>query len=381
MNRRPFPLTLALVSYHKADVVGFALESAAKGSLPPDLLVLSDDGSSDGTPDAAEAAARKLGIPCRIVRHLRVGRYRLQAMRNTCVANALDGVVFLSDSDCIFGEHTLESHYEIHRRHPRAIGTGPRFEFLGGHSGPFTSTFTTLEFAHFPVGTHCVPVGANYSFKKRLWRCLSAFDRSYDGSYGLDEFDFSTAAVHAGAVCVSDPGAHVFHIPHESIFGNRIPQRNMAIFDRKWGKAHVQEERCYIERYVAPWYWSGRRKPPLLGERVVLDEWGAPAGFVPPLHLQLSRTLRPLLEAVEPAVATVAEAERSALRALVARIDTKVLAATSPALIYLQDLQWMLGNVGDASELERRLRYWLEGATAIERELSRGRAPRLSEVA
>ena len=37
------PVTLALVSYNKADVVGLALSSVARGSRRPDLVVLSDN--------------------------------------------------------------------------------------------------------------------------------------------------------------------------------------------------------------------------------------------------------------------------------------------------------------------------------------------------
>ena len=298
MTGRSFPITLVLVSYNKADVVSLAIESAARGSVPPDLLVLSDDGSDDGTPDVAEAAARKAGIPVLVIRHQRVGRYRIQAMRNTCAANALDGVVYLSDSDCIFGHYTLESHCAIHEQHRDAIGTGPRFEYLSGSSGPFTSTFTTLEFAHFPHGTHCVPVGANYSFTKRFWKRQGGFDRAFDGSYGMEEFEFSARAEKAGGVCVSDPGAYVFHIPHETIFGNRSPYRNIAVFNKKYERDHVGEEHFFIERRVVPWYWRGRRKVPLVGDVLELDSWGAPVGFEPPLHLKLSRTLQPLIDPV-----------------------------------------------------------------------------------
>lgn len=185
------PVTLALVSYNKADVIGLALASAAAGSRRPDLVVISDDGSSDGTPDVAEAKARELGLPCLILRHPRVGVYRIQAMRNACAAHALEGIVMLSDSDCLFGERSIESHAALHERHPLAVVSGPRYEFLAGTAGPFTSTMTTLEFAHCAAAMHAVPVGANFSFHKQTWRLLGGFDRAFDGSYGLEEFEFS----------------------------------------------------------------------------------------------------------------------------------------------------------------------------------------------
>ena len=367
---RSLPITLVLVSYNKADVVSLAIESAARGSVPPDLLVLSDDGSDDGTPDVAEAAAKKAGIPCRVIRHERVGRYRIQAMRNTCAANALDGVVYLSDSDCIFGPYSLESHRAIHEHHRDAIGTGPRFEYLSGASGPFTSTFATLEFAHFPHGAHCVPVGANYSFTKRFWKRQGGFDRAFDGSYGMEEFEFSARAEKSGGVCVSDPGAHVFHIPHETIFGNRSPYRNIAVFDRKYQRDHVGEEHYFIQRRVVPWYWRGRRKAPLVGAKQVLDSWGAPVGFEPPLHLQLSRSLRPLIDPVTAFVARTNGGDLEALRAIPLSLDWKMMARTSPGFNYLAELHSALWSSERVEHIVPRLQRWLEGARGVEKELS-----------
>ena len=360
------PITLALVAYNKVDVIGLAIESAARGSRPPDLLVISDDGSDDGTPDVAEATARREGIDCQVLRHPRVGVYRIQAMRNACAAHALEGVVYLSDSDCIFGEHAIESHVELHRRHPRAVGTGPRYEYLDGMSGPFTSTSTTLEFAHFPHGTHAVPVGANMSFRRSLWRELGGFDRAFDGSYGLEEFEFSARAERAGALCVSDPGCYVFHCPHETVFGGRTPGRNLRLFNHKYGVDHLAQEREFVARCVAPWYWSGRRARPALGDAVQLDEWGAPAGFVPPLHLQLSRTLQPLIALVQDAVQSDGDEALQPLAAVVFGLDCGWLAPASAALQCMRELQAVLDHIEDRAEIDRRLRAWLTAASAVQ---------------
>jgi len=363
---RPFPITLVMVSYNKADVVGLVIESAASGSMKPDLLVVSDDGSDDGTPDEAERAAHAVGIPCLVIRNQRVGRYRIQTMRNACAANALNGVVYLSDSDCVFGEHAIESHYEIHRRYPLAIGTGPRFEFLEGTSGPFTSVFATLECAHFPEGHYSIPVGANYSFKKSLWKRLGGFDRAFEGSYGMEEFQFSQRAEKVGARCVSDPGAHVFHCPHETVFGSRSAMRNIGVFDATYGRDHCLEERILFEQRIAPWYWRGRRKRPILGSRVELNEWGAPDGFVPPLQLQLSRSLAPLIDPVRRWLDTRDAEILAELRVMTGTLDWRRLRQTSPALVYLSDLHDLLHNHLDESDIDGRMRFWLEGASAAD---------------
>jgi hypothetical protein len=355
----PVPITLALVAYNKADVVGLALDSAARGSRRPDLVVLSDDGSDDGTPDVAARAAARLGLPCLVLRHPRVGVYRIQAMRNACVAHALDGVVVLSDSDCLFGEHSIESHAALHQRHPRAVGSGPRFEFLHGAAGPFTSTGTTLEYGHAPEAMHSVAVGANYSFRKRLWRELGGFDRAFDGSYGLEEFEFTARALRAGAACVTDPGAHVFHVPHDTVFGGRAPSRNVRVFDAKFGVDHSAQEGDYLRRHAVPYYWAGHRKAPLCAG-VELDDWGAPPGFTPPFHLALSRSLAPLVAMVRAALAPGAAALQ-ALRGWVYGVDNRWLGPGSAALHAAQDLQRILA-CRPRAEVDRRLRDWLAAA-------------------
>ena len=360
---REFPITLVMVSYNKADTIGLSIESAATGSMPPDLIVISDDGSSDGTPEVAEQSCAAHGIPLIFVRNLRVGRYRIQTMRNTCAANALDGVVFLSDSDCIFGEYAIESHYELHKKHPVAIGTGPRYEYLEGNSGPFTSTFSTLEFAHCEHGHYCVPVGANYSFRKSLWRRIGGFDRAFEGSYGMEEFQFSQKAEMAGAVCVSDPAAYVFHIPHETVFGNRSAWRNIGVFDETYGRDHVAEEGVFLEQHVIPQYWSGRRKRPLIGERAGLDEfWGAPEGFVPPLHLELMTTLAPLIDPVERWFADHNQRHIAELQLITSTFAWRMVAHTSPAYVFASDLNWILDHKINERDFAEHMERWLAGA-------------------
>ncbi len=368
--KRTLPITLAMVSYNKSDTIGLSIESAARGSMKPDFLVISDDGSSDGTPQIAERIAAAHGIPCRIIHNLRVGRFRLQTMRNVVVANALDGVVFISDSDCIFGEYCVESHWEIHRQNQFAIGTGPRYEYLEGNSGPFKATFQTLEYSHFPHGHYCTPVGANFSFRKSTWKRLGGFDRAYEGAYGMDEFQFSLSAERAGAQCISDPGAYLFHIPHETLFGSRAAYRNIGVFDQTYGRNHIEEERVFVEDRATPWYWRGMRKPPILGDRVRLNEWGAPDGFLPPVDIELSRTLRPLLEPVERYLQTKADKDLDAIKDLVERLDWRRHGHTTPAHVKFSELHYLMGDYKDLGDLEKRLRWWLGNATDLDRQYS-----------
>jgi GT2 family glycosyltransferase len=370
MADREFPITLIMVSYNKADTIDLAIESAARGSVVPDLIVVSDDGSSDGTPEVAKATAKKCGIPLRLIQHQRVGTYRLQTMRNTCAANALDdGIVFLSDSDCLFGEYSVEAHYEIHRQNPLAVGTGPRFEFLEGSAGPFTTTLTSLEYSHYPEGNYLIPVGANMSFRKLLWQRLP-FDRAYEGAYGLDEFEFASRAVRAGAVCVSDPAAFVFHIPHETTFGHRKPWRNIWLFDHDNGGNHVQRENQFTENHVIPWYWAGNRKRSLLGDRPQFDGfWGAPQGFVPPATMQLLVSVSPMIRRALEVVRHRTRESLFGLRYYCEGIEEPRLAHKSVARTLFESLNHYARRTDDVTAVVSDLEHWLVGARRLEEEM------------
>jgi glycosyltransferase involved in cell wall biosynthesis len=366
MTRKTFPITAVLVSYHKADVIGQVIGSLAAGSVVPDLLVVADDGSSDGTPDVAEAAAKRAGIPARILRHPRAGRYRLQTMRNSGISLALEGVVIVSDSDCIFDRYTVESHAEIQRVHPLAIGTGPRFEYLEGKSGPFTSMYTTLEFAHFRSANYMVPFGANLSFRKSLWRRLGGFDRAYEGNYGFDDHEFCIRAELIGGVCVADPGAYVYHCPHDTIFGGRPIEYNAILFKNSLRRDLLSEQWLFLSRYVMPWYWRGNRKTPLLGDKIALDEWGAPPGFRPPVHLQMTRSLAPLLDRVARALSTGSEKDLGTLKKFVEHFNPNHLPRTHASTVLMDELRPIVGGyserTGETRATLMKLFVWYEKA-------------------
>ncbi len=186
----------------------------------------------------------------------------------------------------------------------------------------------------------------------------------------MEEFEFSQRAERLGAVCVSDPGAYVFHIPHETVFGSRAAFRNIGVFDRTFDADHIAHERRFIVEHVVPWYWSGGRKAPRVGlDACPLDAFGAPPGFEPPLHLRLMRSLSPLIDPARRLVKNRSHEAVHDLRRLLDGLDEKLLARTSPANIYQQDLRWILRQFQDTAEIVRRVEHWLEGAEPVDREM------------
>jgi hypothetical protein len=217
-----------------------------------------------------------------------------------------------------------------------------------------------------------VPVGANVSFRRSLWKLVGGFDRAYEGFYGMDEFQFSMRALQAGAVCVSDPLAYLFHCPHETLFGNRDGSRNIGLFDETYGISHCDEEKAFLDR-VVPHYWSGGRRQSVLGPREALDEWGAPAGFVPPLLVQLSGTLRPLVDRALECITSNDDAAVEAVQRFTRNLDWRRLPADSVALKFLGRLHAIVNSCKPTNEIVAELGTYVADAEKAERKLAKMR--------
>jgi len=176
----------------------------------------------------------------------------------------------------------------------------------------------------------------------------------------LDEFEFSRRAENLGAGCVSDPGAYVFHIPHESVFGRRDGSRNVSHFDRTFGGCHVEFEKEFFEQQVVPSYWAGRRKPPLVASRSALDPfWGAPAGFEPPPELTLLPSIEPMIDLVGRFVGTRDAEGLRLVQTFCDRVDVRRLARGSAARAGFEGIVAILERYPHLRDISDALAGWL----------------------
>jgi glycosyltransferase involved in cell wall biosynthesis len=95
-----------MASYQGAAFIGEQLDSIANQTRPPDELIISDDGSPDGTLDIAERFALNAPFPVRIYRN----EENLGFSRNfeRAVAETGGDVVFLADQDDIWLPQKIE---------------------------------------------------------------------------------------------------------------------------------------------------------------------------------------------------------------------------------------------------------------------------------
>lgn len=99
MNK-PLSLSIALASYNGEHYIGEQLESIARQTRLPDELIVSDDASTDATPDIVLEFAGRAPFPVRFFRN----RERRGSTRNFETAiRACDGdIIFLCDQDDVW---------------------------------------------------------------------------------------------------------------------------------------------------------------------------------------------------------------------------------------------------------------------------------------
>jgi glycosyltransferase involved in cell wall biosynthesis len=110
--------------YNRRSLVLDGLESIAAQTRPPQVLVVVDDGSDDGTPDAVERwmGERDLPFPTQLIRAARRANPSLVRNDGVAAAGDVDAVAFL-DSDDLWPPDYLARVEAAFRDHPAAAAT------------------------------------------------------------------------------------------------------------------------------------------------------------------------------------------------------------------------------------------------------------------
>jgi len=179
-------------------------------------FVLSDDGSTDGTVEWANASRLFSAISV----NDSSGKYELCTVRNNGIHLASRERVVLLDADCAPEPSYFDGHDEIYGMFPGGISVGytDYYDEVGNrllHKDHRRGLLNKEEKPICPIewmGAY----GGNISFPKSLWNDLGGFDEIYNGAWGLEDADFAYMAhsrgvpINASMKCVA---RHMYHPP------------------------------------------------------------------------------------------------------------------------------------------------------------------------
>jgi len=240
------PVSVVLCCHNKAAGLPQVITALARGIVRPDLVVLSDDQSKDGSIELFLKLCEQYRLSSKVVAHSDTQvSFRLNTLRNDGVAACPDGLVLILDADLVLARTGLQRHQELHceysspiistgprLEYARSDGTGPvsflwGFEGVGHISSPAVGAFPQLPSWQVTSGSLC-------ALTKRAVEDVGWFDTQYDGNYGFDDVDFTYRAKLAGYRFVGDWEAHALHIPHPATL-DRDNSANRQKFIQKYG--------------------------------------------------------------------------------------------------------------------------------------------------
>ena len=119
MSAKP-SISVVLIVFNGENFLAEAIDSVVNQSLEDWELVVTDDGSTDGTSDILRRYQEQLGSKMIICRHPGGQNRGMSAARNLGVAHASSDVVTFLDHDDVLEPEKLHLHLEALKRHPDA---------------------------------------------------------------------------------------------------------------------------------------------------------------------------------------------------------------------------------------------------------------------
>ncbi len=214
--KRPASCSLIITTYNWPQALDLSLKSALAQAVPPDEILVADDGSGEETARLVRRYAETSIVPVRHIWQEDCG-YRLAASRNRAVAAAKGEYVVVADGDMLLHPCFIRDHLD--RAMPGTFIQGSRvlgsqaaamkrfttksvriFFFEKGLKNrkntlriPFLSAF----FAHHPVRSLKGIRGCNFSFFRTDCIRVNGFNEDFTG-WGREDSEFAVRMINSG---------------------------------------------------------------------------------------------------------------------------------------------------------------------------------------
>lgn len=153
-------VSLIITTYNRPDALARVLQSACQQSRLPDEILVADDGSTDSTAQAVQAAAAQFATPIRHIWQPDEG-FRAAQIRNRALAAAMGEYVVLIDGDMLLHPEFIADHIRVAQKNVVVQG-----------SRVLLSPELTHEIVANPLPNPCVFSGCRAGVMKRhaTWR-------------------------------------------------------------------------------------------------------------------------------------------------------------------------------------------------------------------
>jgi cellulose synthase/poly-beta-1,6-N-acetylglucosamine synthase-like glycosyltransferase len=174
VSRRPIrpSVSIIIAAWNEARAIGHKLQDLAQQSYPPDLIeiIVACDGSTDGTPERAEALAGMLGGRLRVIA-LREHRGKATAL-NAAVAEAAGEVLVFTDARQELSHNAVESLVENFADSTVGVAGGELVLAGDAPAGAYWKYEAAIRKWESAAGSTIGVSGALYALRRELWRPL-----------------------------------------------------------------------------------------------------------------------------------------------------------------------------------------------------------------
>jgi glycosyltransferase involved in cell wall biosynthesis len=225
-------VSVVLASYNQVETLPLVLESFNKQYCLPVEVIVSDDGSTDGTIDYLDNIPDGVfNFDLLYVSGKHLG-YNLVEVNNRGCRIAKGHRILFTNSDILHCASSVCSHGHLGREY---IGGGfingialpmsqevkvsdvKKFEIVEDMSRRFPPKMTNIDYFNGPAELNFYGVwGGNYSVPKWIWQSIGGFNSGYKMLYGGEEADFIQRARKLANAKVEWARDSVsYHLEHE----------------------------------------------------------------------------------------------------------------------------------------------------------------------
>jgi glycosyltransferase involved in cell wall biosynthesis len=259
-------ISVIIPVYNRADLIGHTLASLLNQTLPADEIIVVDDGSSDGTQEAAWAAFHRWESDkvtgqkspgFKIIRQENAGP---AAARNRGFAESKGEFIHFFDSDDIAApnKHEVQVRALVETGADIAIGPWQKGTFEDGSFLPFQHA---LQQRGLPKGSLVEALLSNWSlvphcclFRREIVERAGGFP---EDCYGTEDTFFFLSCFLSGAKCVHSSGTlELYRLGNEKITGAGEGDGRHLV---EWAKVLIKMRDACLAEGLDPVGWFGFR--------------------------------------------------------------------------------------------------------------------------